>query len=100
MNLVCPILRPMILIVGILIIAKLFEDVELFGVLGKNTLFLCGSEYIIKLIFPLCLQTIGLNIFYPNPLAVYIYTLFLLVLSNKMLVPVEKSIFKKLHILD
>lgn len=100
MQLVCPILKPMVLIVGILIIAKAIEDIELFGMLGKNTLYLCGSEYIIKLIFPLCLKIIGLNIFYPNPLAVYMYTFFLLVLSNKMLVPVEKTIFKKLHILD
>ncbi len=99
MHLICPVLKAVFMILLVLIVSKAFENVQLFGSLGKNTLFLCGSEHLIKLFIPMCLQIVGLNIFLPNALTTYIYTLFLLVLCNKTLVPVEKAIFKKLHLI-
>jgi len=99
MLLLTPVLRSVFIILLVLIVSKALENVELFCLLGKNTLFLCGSEYIIKYFVPLCIQTVGLSISYPNPLAVYVYTFLLLVLCNRTLVPLEKAIFMELHLL-
>ena len=78
----------------------MLENVKLFEEIGKNTLFLCGSEYIIKLLVPICFSIIGLDISLQNPLATYIYSLALLVISNNTLVPIEKKILKRMHILQ
>lgn len=99
-TLICPVLRPVLIILLVLIVSKEIENVELFGTIGKNTLYLCGSEYIIKLLVPLSLRIVGLNKSFSNPLAVYVYTFSLLVLCNKTLVPFEKSVFKELHLLE
>ena len=98
-NLIFPVLRPVLITLLVLIASKVLENVALFGAIGKNTLFLCGSEHIVRLCVPLCLQIINLNISCPNALATWIYAFSLLVLCNKTLVPLEKAIFKKLHLL-
>ena len=90
---------PIIVILLILIISKIIENVEIFGMIGKNVLFMCGSEYIVKLLFPICLQTIGLKVDLPNPISAYLYAFALLLLCQYFLVPVEKAIFKKLKLL-
>ncbi len=90
---------PIIVILLILIVSKFTENVEIFVTIGKDTLFMCGSEYIIKIVFPICLQTIGLNINLPNPISSYLYTFALLLLCQKLLVPVEKAAFKKLRLI-
>lgn len=99
MRLICPVLKPVFVILLILIVSKAIENVELFSLLGKNTLFLCGSEHLIKLFVPLCLQIVGLNTSLPNSLAAYIYTFFLLILCNKTFVPFEKAVFKELRLI-
>ena len=99
MHLIHPVLKGVFVILLVLIVSKAIENVKLFGLLGKNTLFLCGSEHLIKLFVPMCFQIVGLNISFPNPLATYFYTFFLLVLCNKTFVPIEKAVFKELHLL-
>ena len=89
---------PLIIISFVLVVSKLMETVNLFVELGRNTLFLCGSEHIIKSLVPICLQIIGLEINLPNPVAAYIYTFVLLILSYKICIPIEKWIFKKLRL--
>lgn len=90
-NLLISVLGPMITIFLVLIVSRLLEDVYCFNRLGKNTLYLCGSEYIIKLLVPICFETIGLNISLTNPISIYFYTFFLLIICEKTLVPLEKK---------
>lgn len=97
-NLIIPVLRPTFITLLIFIVSKVLENVALFSSIGKNTLFLCGSEYIVRLCVPLTLQIIGLKISCPSPLATCIYVFALLVLSNKTIVPLEKTVFKRLHL--
>lgn len=99
MNLVSSLLCPLIIIYLIFVVSKLLENVPLFLELGKNTLFLCGSEYIIKLVIPIVLQTIGLNITLSNPISTYFYTFILLIICSKTLVPLEKLLFRKMNLL-
>lgn len=89
-------LASFILIAFILGLAKLLEDVSLFVALGRDTLYLCGSEYIIKALLPLIPQLVGLSLTLPNPLCTYIYTMILLVVCQYTLVPIEKKILKKI----
>ena len=100
LNLISYLLTPLIVIAFVLIISRIVENADVFVEIGKNTLFLCGSEYIIKLLVVICLQIIGLDIYFLNPMAVYIYTFALLLLSQKALVPIEKAMFKKLRLLN
>lgn len=69
---------------------------------GVNTLYLCGSEYIIKTILAAFIGLLGFNVVFPNPLSTYIYTIILLLLANNYLVPMEKRMlieFKNLVLL-
>lgn len=97
--LISGLLTPIVVVSLVLIISKLIENINLFVALGKETLFLCGSEYFIKLLVPLCVQTIGLSISIQNPISAYVYTFVLLLLCYKILVPVEKKMFKKLRLI-
>lgn len=92
-------INPIIVILLVLIVSRLMENVNVFVELGKDTLFLCGSEYMVKELAITCLHTIGLGIAFPNPVSAYIYTFALLFLCYKFLIPVEKSLFKKLRLL-
>lgn len=99
MNLICPIIRAMLLISLTLFVSKMFEDVKLFGEIGGETLYLCGSEYAIKLFVPTCAGILGLNISLSNPLAAYLYSFALLLICHRTLVPLEKKLFRKLHLI-
>ena len=90
---------PLIVIVFILLLSRLITNFDYLCNVGENTLYLCGSEYFIKLFVPICLELIGLEIVLSNPITTYIYTLLLLIICNKYLVPIEKNLFKKLHII-
>lgn len=98
MSFICTLLCPIIIIMLILIISKLLENIELFTILGKNTLFLCGSEYVIKLVVAIGLETVGLGISFPNPIAAYMYTFMVLLICNYVLIPIEKFFLQKLSL--
>ncbi len=98
-NLFCTLLGPMLTIFLIFILSKLLEEVKIFEEIGENTLFLCGSEFVVRLLIPNFLQIFGLSLAISNPLAAYLYAFALLVVCNKTLVPLEKMLFKKFRLL-
>lgn len=71
--------------------AYCLRNVQLFQNIGRTTLYLCGSEFLVKTLVFRTAELFGLNIQVLTPLAVYIYTYILLVITYKFLVPVEKS---------
>ncbi len=87
-------LRTYLLITMILVIAHLFENNNKLKEIGKNTLYLCGSEYIVKLLIRCTLGIVGLNITLSNPLNAWIYVGILILIANKYLVPLEKNMFE------
>lgn len=95
----CALVRALLMIALVLIVAKALENLPLLGELGRNSLYLCGSEYIIKLLAVILLYTLGLGLSMPDPLSAYLYSFILLVVCNKTLVPIEKALFKKLRLL-
>lgn len=64
--------------------------VDVWKEIGKNTLYMCGSEYAVKLIVPAALEIVGIKVEVPNLLGACIYSYFLLILVNRYFVPVEK----------
>lgn len=71
--------------------AYCLRNVGQFQRIGRTTLYLCGSEFLVKTLVFRTAELFGLNIQVLTPLAVYIYTYILLVITYKFLVPVEKS---------
>ena len=79
-----------------LFLAKLFEKVELFNRIGKETLYLCGSEYIIISLVANFFCLFGFIINPYTPLSSYVYTCLLLFVGMKIVIPFEKSALKKI----
>lgn len=97
MDLLCSVISPIVIISLVFILSKSFENVEFFNELGKNTLYLCGAEYIIRLLVPICIEAVGLSINLENPLTTYLYSMILLVTANKILVPVGKDLLNRIY---
>lgn len=91
---------PLPVIFLILNVSRLLENVTIFNEIGKETLYLCGSEYLIKLLFPCFLQVFGLSVSFSDPVVAWIYTFVLLIVCMKTLVPFEKTVFRKLHLIN
>lgn len=91
------IIRPLITIYLIFILSKMFEKNELMNKLGKNTLYLCGCEYIVKTLVICFVSIFGMNITITTPLSGYIYTFFLLIIANKYVNPILRQIIFRIQ---
>lgn len=85
------IIRSLIIIYSVLVAARLFDKVEFMSKFGKETLYLCGNEMIIKTLFQTVLEMIGLGIVIANPLSAYIYCICCFVFGYYIIVRFEKS---------
>lgn len=92
LNVLYNILTPCIVVLLILIISKELEHVKFFCDIGKNSLYLCGSEWIIKTLVDALISLFGLSLTLQNILSVYLYTFLLLVLANYLITPILKKI--------
>lgn len=86
-----PIFKSSLLIWFHLILAKVFEKVDLFNEIGTNTLYLCCNEVIIKSLVEAFLGILGLSLNFGSPFHVYVYTMILLVFAVKYFLPIEKK---------
>lgn len=80
----------MVLIWLVILISKLMEGIGLFQSVGSNTLYLCGSEYLVTTLVTSVVGLFGASITVSNGLSAIIYAALLLMLAQKFLVPVEK----------
>ncbi|ADL52724.1 acyltransferase family protein [Clostridium cellulovorans] len=90
------VIRALIIIYVNILLCNIFTKFRLCNNIGKNTLFLCGNEAIIKLLLPECLNLIGLKLNLATPLTTYIYTFILLIIAYYILIPFEKKLFQKI----
>ena len=84
---------PIISIVLNVYLSFLLSRFSLLADLGKNTLFLCGNEQLIRYLLPSALSILGIEMATTTPLAVYIYSFTLLVCVSYILRPIEKKLF-------
>lgn len=94
---VLSVVSPCVMIYAYLVVAKLLEDVTVLAQIGENTLYLCGSEYMIQVLFVEAMALLGLAVDTSGPVRGYIYTGILIYLANRFLVPIEKYIIQKVN---
>lgn len=90
-----PVIKPAPMIWLNIIAAYLFRASGTLAQIGRNTLYLCGSEYLIKSIVIEVFRTIGIEAKVSTPLGAYLSAAVLLVLANTFLVPIEKKIYAR-----
>lgn len=78
------------LVIGI---SYLLKNIKLFQHIGKNTLYLCGNEMIIKSFIVLIINMLGLNLIYNYRTILIVYTLILIIFTTFVIVPIEKPLF-------
>jgi len=91
-----PILYAIIIIYFNIILAYCISKTsfsQLFASIGRETLILCGTEALIKLLVSNMFIMVGLSIHFSTPLIAYMYTMILLLISNKTVIPLVKGIF-------
>ena len=71
-NLLVSLIQPFILILFVVLVSRLLVGIHLFERMGRETLYLCGNEWIIKSIFPSLISVLGLEVTLSNPIVTYI----------------------------
>lgn len=89
-------IHPLILCSFALVLAKLLEDMVFLQVLGQETLYLCGSEYLIHTLINTSIMYFGVTPNHANTFSPYIYVMVMLIVGHYVFVPFEKSILKKI----
>lgn len=95
-RLIYSVVKPLISIWMIIVISKICENVLLFKQIGANTLYLCGSEWVVRVLVSSFMALWNLREQLINPLIVYLYVIFLLYVANRFVVPVEKKIIARI----
>lgn len=90
-----PIIRTLIIIWLVFIVSKIFEDNKCLNKIGKETLYLCGSEYIVKVIFGCFVSILSLKLSLTSSLSCCIYSIIIILFAIKFLIPIEKEIISK-----
>ncbi|HFS3073843.1 TPA: acyltransferase, partial [Escherichia coli] len=72
------------LIIFNIFIAKIICGNDFIVRAGRNTLNICGMEYITKLFIPMALAIIGFSVTIPNPICAIIYTCVCVYVSDKI----------------
>ena len=80
-------LKTYLMIGAIIMLAYYLQEVEVLSKVGQDTLYLCGSEYMIKIVVPSIFGIVGLAINLDGPLYVCVYTMMLLWAGEKIFVP-------------
>ena len=84
--------RTLVLITFFLFLSRILSGVPLLAGLGRETLYLCGSEWIIRTLFHnfLCVFGFGTELF--GVLVAYAHSFVLIVVGAKILIPFEKAV--------
>ena len=85
------VIRTLVLILFNLLLARALSGVRCLSNAGRETLFLCGNEYVVKTIAPGVLSLLGISLHYKNPLSVFICVAALISINIKWIIPFEKE---------
>lgn len=89
-------IHPLILCSFSLVLAKLIEDIVFLQTLGRETLYLCGSEFLIQTLLTTTIMYFGVTPDHANTFSPYIYVMVMLSVGHYVFVPFEKAILRKL----
>ena len=88
-------LHYLLMIASVIYVSWLLRGVKLLAWIGRDTLYLCGNENLIKLIVPLLAQTFGLALPPAEPWAICLYAAALILLACFTLVPLERGLLSR-----
>lgn len=94
-SMIYPVVRAMLIIFLNLILAKILEDFSLLAYAGTQTLWLCGNEMIVKLIFEAAVSVLGMRIEITGTLSAIIYAAVMAAVIIRVLLPIEKKLYQK-----
>lgn len=77
-------------------LAQIFVSIPLLQKIGRNTLFLCGSEQVIRHLTPPLFTILGWNNLFASPLGAIIFTFAAMLAANFVIVPVLKTLYNAL----
>ena len=77
-----------------IIAANLLQNVSVFNEIGQNTMYICGNEHIVKLLFTQTLLIFNITEHFTNPLSCLIHMSLMMYLNLKFLIPIEKRILR------
>ena len=86
--------QPILIIWLYAVVARWMQHVEIFNEIGRETLYLCGSEYMIKTGINVLVLSFGFTVEIISPMAAYIYSAFMIWLGFHFFVPIEKKLFR------
>jgi len=91
-----PYLSAMILILWHAVLAFCLQKSRGMQSLGKESLYLCGNEFVIKTVVTVAASFLGISMPPGNPAAGAFYVVILLLLTHFILIPLEKPVFDKI----
>ncbi len=89
---IASLIKTLILIVFHCSLSRMLCGMRFLREIGRNSLFLCGNEWIVKNVVVILLELFGLTIRFANPVSVYLYVAILIGISIKVLIPIEKGL--------
>ena len=90
------ILHTSILIFSTVYVAWLLQGVGVLKSTGQDTLYLCGNEDTVRMLFPIAWKTIGLGVQFVSPMSFPIYAAVLIGVVRKLIAPVERNLFGRI----
>ena len=93
---VCNLIKPLPTIWLVIIVSQLFQS-KWTKRIGTHSLYMCGSEYLIKSLVTEMLSLVGITLTIGTPIQAYLYSLALLLLTYVLLLPLEKPLLQKLQ---
>lgn len=91
-----PVLRALIIIWLYFVAAKLLENWKLLSVIGSNTLYLCGGEYLVKSCSSLLVAPLGISLTPGRLVTSLLHSVAMLLLAMVTAVPIEKWLLGKI----
>ena len=91
-----PFVTALLLIAVNLVVALLLQRCSFLQKIGEETLYLCGSEFLIKTLAVWMLSLGGIGLEITSPIVGIVYVAVLLLIVHFLLVPVEKKIHNKI----
>ena len=80
---------------AVIYVAWWLKDLASLQSIGRDTLYLCGNENLLKLAVPIAAQMIGLPITLFSPLAVVLYSALLILVARYTVIPLEKRLLSR-----
>ena len=84
-----------IIIWSFVFISYFLKDIEPLNKAGQNTIYACGNEYIVKTMVTCILTSLGIKFSVTSPLIGLLYAMFILLITFKILMPIEKAILER-----